>query len=108
MINLKVFRPELLDEKNILLYIYTPLCGTCNIARSMLKQIEMTHHQQFFYQMNASFYPELMQQMKIKSVPCLLIKVNHQVKEKIYAFKSIPNIYYYLLKHRPDLFKNDS
>ncbi len=102
---MKDFKRELLNEDNFLLFIYTPLCGTCNLARSMLYKIEMAHDQQLFYQMNASFYPEVMQQLKITSVPCLLIQTNGEIKEKIYAFHSVPNIYYYLLKHCPDLLK---
>lgn len=105
---MKKYSPDLLKKDHFLLYIYTPLCRTCNIARSMLKQIEMAHDQELFYQMNASFYPEFMQQMEIKSVPCLLIKANNQMKEIIYAFHSVPNIYYYLLKHQPELFSKHS
>lgn len=104
---MKEFTNELLDQESFLLYIYTPFCGTCNLAKSMLKQIEMAHEQEIFHKMNASFYPKLMQEMKIESVPCLLIKVNCEIKEKVYAFHSIPNIYYYLIKHKSEEFIED-
>lgn len=54
--------------------------------------------------MNASLYPEFMQQAQIESVPCLLIKQNHDIKEKVYAFKSVANIYEYLMKYNPEIF----
>jgi len=105
---LLTYNPSILDEERFLLYIYTPLCGTCNLARSILKQIEMAHHKEMFYQMNAAFYPEFMQQMEIKSVPCLLIQTNHEIQEKIYTFYSVPNIYHYLIKYMPELIIEDS
>jgi len=100
---LKDFNQEVLEKEDLLLYIYTPLCGTCNLARSMLKRIEMAHQKDIFYQMNASFYPKLMEEMKIRSVPCLLIITNGQIQEKIYTFHSTPNIYHYMLKYAPEL-----
>ncbi|SHG41645.1 thioredoxin family protein [Ornithinibacillus halophilus] len=93
-----------LKDSNYLLYIHTPFCGTCHVARGMLQQIEDTHKEEIFYEMNASLYPEFMQEHKIESVPCLLVKNKDEIKEKVYAFQSIPNIYRYLLDYRPDLF----
>ena len=95
---------ETLKEASYLLYIHTPFCGTCHVARSMLNQIESVHNEDIFYEMNASLYPEFMQELEIESVPCLLIKKNNVIKEKIYVFHSIPNIYSYLIKYKPELF----
>lgn len=100
------FRKEILNEDDFLLYIYTPMCATCNFARSMLKRIEMVHDQITFYQLNAGFYPKFMETYQIESVPCLLIQAQGKIKEKIYTFHSIPNIYYHLAKHMPELFEN--
>lgn len=95
---------ERMKEASYFLYIHTPFCGTCHIARSMLTQIELAHDKCIFYEMNASFYPQFMQDNKIESVPCLLIKKNNEIKERVYAFKSIPNIYRYLISYQPELF----
>lgn len=95
---------ERLDD--YLLFIYTPFCGTCHVARSFLSKIEATHGKDVFYKMNASFFPEIMQDYKIESVPCLLIKSNGEIKEKVYTFHSIANMYHYVYEYRPDLFKN--
>jgi len=102
---LREINEQLLTDDHLLLYIHTPFCGTCHIARAMLEKIESIHNKQIFYEMNASFYPQFMQDEKIESVPCLYIKVDGAVKEKIYAFKSIGNIYQYLYLYRPDLFQ---
>lgn len=102
---LRELRVEELEEKeNYLLYIYTPFCGTCHVARSFLEKIEQTHQQDIFYEMNASLYPQFMQEYKIESVPCLLIKNQHKIKEKIYTFHSVSNIYYYVFTYYPQLF----
>ncbi|WP_077327886.1 thioredoxin family protein [Virgibacillus siamensis] len=99
---------EVLQQDRLLLYIYTPFCGTCSLAKSMLNKIESVHGEDIFYDMNASLNPDFMQENKVESVPCLLIKENNEVKEKVYAFRSIPNIYRYLMEYKPELFaKND-
>lgn len=104
MSQLKEVTEQTIQRENLLLYIHTPFCGTCHVARAMLEKIETLHDEQIFYEMNASFYPDFMQQNKIESVPCLLIKSQGKIKEKIYAFRSIANIYHYLLKYEPKLF----
>ena len=99
---------DILKRNHYLLFINSPFCGTCHVARSMLNKIESVHQREIFYEMNASLYPEFMQDNRVKSVPCLLIKDENEVKEKIYAFKSIQNIYSYLLTYEPSLFHNMS
>jgi len=96
---------EKLEEGNFLLYIYTPFCGTCTVARGMLDKIEAVHGRDIFFEMNASLQPDFMKKYKIESVPCLLIMEDQEVKEKIYAFRSTGNIYSYLMKYKTDLFK---
>lgn len=104
---MKEINAEVLNEDSYLLFIYTPFCGTCHVARMFLEQIEKTLRQDIFYEMNASYYPEFMQQYKVESVPCLLIKKAGVVVEKVYAFHSIQNIYHYLIEHARYLFTTD-
>lgn len=94
------------DLKNdqLLLYIYSPFCGTCSVARAMLEKIEAIHKSEIFYEMNANYHEQFLHQHKIESVPCLFIKENNEVKEKIYTFYSTGNIYRYLVKYKPELF----
>lgn len=106
MIFLQEITEDLLTKDDILLYIHTPFCGTCHIARAILTQIEKTLDQHMFYEMNASFFPTFMKEYKIESVPCLFIKSGGIVKEKVYTFHSTANIVYYLSKYKPELFTN--
>lgn len=92
------------NNQDLLLYIHTPFCGTCHIARSFLEEIEKTHQQDIFNEMNASLHPEFMQEYQIESVPCLFIKQHGEIQEKVYTFHSIANIYHYLLSYAPYLF----
>ncbi|WP_269411878.1 thioredoxin family protein [Lentibacillus daqui] len=98
------FTEEAKAKESYFLYIFTPLCGTCKLARTMLDKIESVHQENIFYEMNASINPEFMQEYKIESVPCLFIKQDGKIKERVYAFRSIANIYHYLLEYKPELF----
>ncbi|WP_284141720.1 MULTISPECIES: thioredoxin family protein [unclassified Virgibacillus] len=104
---MKQVTEETLKKDHYLLYIYTPFCGTCSVARAMLEKIESVHQTAIFYEMNASLYPEFMHDYQIESVPCLLIKDKNEVKEKVYAFQSISNLYSYLLTYEPTLFTKE-
>ena len=72
-----------------ILYIYTPMCGTCQVASKMLTVCEHLIDQPI-PQLNANYAPELMEGLQIESVPCLLIKTAPDAYEKIYAFQSVP------------------
>ncbi|HZW68684.1 MAG TPA: thioredoxin family protein [Pseudogracilibacillus sp.] len=95
---------QLAKKETYLLYIYTPFCGTCHVARQFLEHVEATLQQDIFYEMNAMYEADFMQQYKVESVPCLFIVRNGKVKEKVYTFYSIQNIYNYLLQYAPELF----
>lgn len=95
---------QLTNKDSYLLYIYSPFCGTCHVARQFLETIENTLRQQIFYEMNAMYEEDFMQQFKVRSVPCLFIYKDGEVKEQIYTFYSIQNIYSYLLEYAPELF----
>ncbi|MFC4355109.1 thioredoxin family protein [Chryseomicrobium palamuruense] len=71
------------------LYIYTPMCGTCQVASKMLTVCEEVL-QQPIPQLNANYAPELMHEEQIESVPCLLLRNDQGEYLKIYAFQSVP------------------
>lgn len=76
------------DSELSLLYIYTPMCGTCQIASKMMQVIkEMVPHA--IGQANINFLGNLARDYEIESVPCLLIAKNGTVYKKIYAFQSV-------------------
>lgn len=79
-------------------YFYTPMCGTCQVASKMLFVVEaMTDIQ--MGKLNLNFYPELASQFKIESVPCVLLVKDGHVTQKIYAVQSVP----YLLEKITEL-----
>lgn len=74
-------------------FIYSPFCGTCHLAREMLDIIEKMREEDVFYEMNASLFPDFMQEKQVSSVPCLLVWKDGKVEEKVYAFESVTKIF---------------
>jgi thioredoxin-like negative regulator of GroEL len=72
-----------------LIYFYTPLCGTCQLASKMLQVVEELVDTPMG-KMNLNFYPQLAKDLAIESVPCLLIVRDGKVVEMLYAFHSVP------------------
>ncbi|WP_053218777.1 thioredoxin family protein [Virgibacillus senegalensis] len=89
---------QISDERKInelakgFVFIHTPFCGTCKVARKMLSVFEQMEGAAIFYEMNASLFPDFMQNHQIESVPCLLILADGCIQEKIYAFQSLMHI----------------
>lgn len=97
---------ELSSEKDLIntnrsamIFIHSPFCGTCRMARKMLDTIESLWKQNLFFELNASLHPGFMQENQVESVPCLLIVSNGRVKDKIYAFHSVPYMQRIVSKH---------
>lgn len=71
------------------LYFYTPLCGTCVIAKQMLTIVEQS--QQFeSFAINLNHFPNFAQQFEIEQVPCLISTKTHA---KLYIFANVVNVY---------------
>ncbi|MGX6445401.1 thioredoxin family protein [Neobacillus sp. K501] len=75
-----------------LVYFYTPLCGTCQLASRMLQIIEQMVDINMG-KMNLNYFPEIAEDFAIESVPCLLFFKNGKVVETVYAFHSVPYLY---------------
>lgn len=74
-----------------ILYIYTPMCGTCQVASKMMQVVqEMTTYS--IGQANINYLGDFAVDYQIESVPCLLIAKEGTVFKKIYAFQSVPFI----------------
>lgn len=73
-----------------LLYLFTPLCGTCQVAGKMLAVIEELVSEKPIGKTDLNFIPNLAEQLGIESVPCLIIIKDGHVQDKIYAFHSVP------------------
>ncbi|WP_445491842.1 thioredoxin family protein [Niallia sp. 03133] len=77
-------------ENGFMLYLYTPLCGTCAIASKMLNVVQAMLKHQKFAKIDLNYAPQLAEKYEVESVPCLLIFKERELKEKIYAFHSVP------------------
>ena len=80
-------------------YLYAPMCGTCQVASKMMEVVEELLPNVKIGQANLNYVEQIAVSQKIESVPCLLISENGQVREKIYAFQSVPYIYGRLRKN---------
>jgi thiol-disulfide isomerase/thioredoxin len=77
------------SESPGIVYFYTPLCGTCQVASRMLEIIrEMVNVE--IGKMNLNYYPDFAKGFAVESVPCLLFVKNGEVLEMVYAVHSVP------------------
>ncbi|MGE6257526.1 thioredoxin family protein [Heyndrickxia sporothermodurans] len=87
------------NTKQLALYFYTPLCGTCQVAGKMLNIVEKVIPQFEFGKADLNYMPEFAKQYSIESVPCLLIFQNGQLMDKIYGFQSVTYLHEVLNKY---------
>ncbi len=81
------------QKESGIVYFYTPMCGTCQVAGKMTTIVEKTLPNIKIAKANLNFLPEIAADLSIESVPCLLFISNGVVKDKIYAFQSVPYLY---------------
>lgn len=81
------------DVGKVALYVYSPLCGTCKVATTMMETIEKMLPSLHIAKCNINTIPMLAQDLKIKSVPYLAIVQNGHIHQEIYAFRSIPFLF---------------
>jgi len=72
-----------------LFYLYTPMCGTCQVAHKMMEVVQELVDVPIG-QANINFIQDVTKDYQIESVPCLLITKDGAVVRKIYAFQSVP------------------
>ena len=75
-----------------LVYFYTPICGTCQVASKMLAVVEELLPERHVLKIDLNYHPLLSEKLKIESVPCLLVLDKGMVSDKIYAFKSVTDL----------------
>ena len=81
------------QEDTFSLYLYTPLCGTCQVASRMLSITLELFPEMKAGKMNMNYVQTLSEQYEIESVPCLLLFNKGKLTKKIYAFQSVPYLY---------------
>ncbi|ABS23785.1 thioredoxin [Bacillus cytotoxicus NVH 391-98] len=83
----------IVNQEKTVLYVYTPMCGTCQLAKKMLTVVEATIVDLEVGMLDLNYAPHLAREYEIESVPCLLIFENGTLKKKIYAFHSVEYLY---------------
>jgi thioredoxin 1 len=79
-------------------YLYTPMCGTCQVAGRMMEIVKKLPQSFHFDKVNLNYLPQFAEEQSIESVPCLILYKNSKERERIYAFQSVPHLYEMLKK----------
>lgn len=80
-------------ETKVAFYLYTPMCGTCQVASRMMEVTEQVVKNIPIGKANLNYMEQLAFDYEIESVPCLVIAENGKIVEKVYAFQSVPNLF---------------
>lgn len=86
------------SQEKTAFYLYTPMCGTCQVASRMMDVTEQAIKHVPMGKANLNYMEQLAYDFEIESVPCLLITQNGELVEKIYAFQSVPHLFEKILK----------
>ncbi|MBO9130732.1 thioredoxin family protein [Bacillus sp. 165] len=87
---------QILHEDRVMLYVYTPLCGTCQLAKKMITVIEAALPSLTIGMLDLNYSPQLARDFQIESVPCLLLFQKGKMVKRIYAFQSVEYLYHEL------------
>ncbi|OIK12170.1 thioredoxin family protein [Bacillus sp. MUM 13] len=80
-------------NRTFCLYLYTPMCGTCQVASKILAVSLELFPDLDCGKMNLNYMANIAAEYEIESVPCLLVFKEGKLDKKIYAFHSVPYIY---------------
>lgn len=86
------FAKSLNENEVVLLYLYTPMCGTCQLASKMLTIAGELLSELPIGKIDLNYQPEMAKSWGIESVPCLLIFKKGELIRKLYAFHSVPDL----------------
>ncbi|WP_088041347.1 thioredoxin family protein [Bacillus sp. EAC] len=87
------------SKETTIIFIYTTMCGTCQVASKMLDIVKEILPNLPECKININEIVEEAQKWKVESVPCLLIFENGEIKQKVYAFQSVPYLHDLLKKY---------
>ncbi|WLR41339.1 thioredoxin family protein [Bacillus carboniphilus] len=91
---------ELFENREVhFIYLYTPLCGTCQMASKMLEVTE-TILSIKIYKKDLNYIPEHAMNWGVQSVPALIILKEQKIIEKVFAFGSVENIISIINEHQ--------
>lgn len=81
-----------LSEQPLILFGYTPFCGTCKLAEKML-DITTTTMDVTVKKIDLNYYEQLSKQYEIQSVPVMLFVTDGEVRDISYKFDSVTTLY---------------
>lgn len=73
-------------------FFYTPLCGTCKVARQTLSIVATDLPDATILMCNINLMPRRAMDWKIESVPCLLVLEKGKVVGRLYKFPSVASV----------------
>jgi thioredoxin-like negative regulator of GroEL len=91
--NQQELRRVIWEGCRLAVFVYTPMCGTCAIAKKMLEIVGHMLQEDIIVQSNINTIPDLVQEYRISSVPALLL-FNGESSEPsiIYKMESVQNL----------------
>ncbi|SDW57318.1 Thioredoxin [Alicyclobacillus hesperidum] len=75
-----------------LVFLHTPLCGTCKVARRMLEVVAALQRDIPIFEVDANFVPDTLQAWQISSVPALVYLAQGKVASVQYAFSGVAEL----------------
>jgi thioredoxin-like negative regulator of GroEL len=91
--NYEQFKSQGELENPVVVLAYTPTCGTCMVAKKMVKVTKELLSEISFVQINLNLNEKFSIEFEVMSVPCLLIFKDGICVEKVYTFRSVPFLY---------------
>ena len=91
--NLEQFEEASKSPVTAAFYLYTPLCGTCQVASKMIGVVEKLLPEVRLGKADLNYHEEVAVKYGVESVPCLLVTKEGRPVEKIYAFRSVPYLF---------------
>ncbi|WP_453994053.1 thioredoxin family protein [Bacillus nitroreducens] len=88
--NEREINDRLANTEEFWLYLYTPMCGTCQVASKMITVVDELLPHVIIGKSDLNYLPQKAVEWQIESVPCLMRIKEGLALEKYYAFRSIP------------------
>ncbi|MFS0822117.1 thioredoxin family protein [Bacillus sp. 1P02SD] len=81
---------KLNNQDEFWLYLYTPMCGTCQVASKMITVVDELLPHVTIGKSDLNYLPKKAIEWQIESVPCFMHIKDGKVLKKYYAFHSVP------------------
>ncbi|WP_416149762.1 thioredoxin family protein [Salipaludibacillus sp. HK11] len=83
-------------DATLWVFLYAPMCGTCEIARSFITMVEKVKEIEFVCEMDLNLAKDQAREWEIESVPCLVEFSHGEIQQKLYAFESVSTVFEFI------------